>query len=186
MKIISGALKGMVIPRVKNPKYRPSTGKFKESLFSILGSIDKDLFIDKLVLDLFAGTGSLGLEALSRGANRVTFIDIENDHIQAIKAFLQKITNLVAFDCLRLDGTNLPKSHTKYDIIFIDPPYSKNLAPKALKSLVEKGWLNKNSIIILELERNEVLVVEDLYDIMIERLIGRAKLMILRYLDEAI
>ena len=85
MKIISGRLKGRPIPTLKNSKYRPSTGKLKESMLNILSSLEQDFFSNKAVLDLFAGSGSLGIEALSRGARHITLVDIEIDHVKALK-----------------------------------------------------------------------------------------------------
>lgn len=181
MKIISGRLKGRLIPTIKNPKYRPSTGKLREAVFSILSSMQKDFFAGKVVLDLFAGTGSLGLEALSRGAAHVTMVDIEVDHIKALKDFAGAIGETDNITSLRFDATNLPSSYGGYDIIFMDPPYSKSLGDKALRSLEEKSWLNLGAKIIIELERREVLVKSDSYDIIDERIIGKARLVILEY-----
>lgn len=186
MKIISGRLKGRLIPTIKNPKYRPSTGKLKEAVFSILSSMEKDFFVDKAVLDLFAGTGSLGLEALSRGAAHATLVDIEIDHIKALKNFAEKIGEAGNVTSLRLDATNLPASYNGYDIVFMDPPYSKSFADKALRSLEDKSWLNLGAIIIIELESKEVLVKSCSYVIIDERIIGKAKLMILEYVRATI
>lgn len=186
MKIISGRLKGRLIPTIKNPKYRPSTGKLKEAMFSILSSMEKDFFLSKAVLDLFAGTGSLGVEALSRGAAHVTLVDIEIDHIKALKDFATKIGEAENITSLRLDATNLPISYSGYDIVFMDPPYSKSFADKSLRSLAEKSWLNPGAIIIIELESKEVLLTPDIYNIINERIIGKAKLVILEYVRAAI
>ena len=117
MKIISGSLRGVVIPTVKNAKYRPTTGKFKEALFSILTSGEfaaNGGFHDKVVLDLFSGSCSIGLEALSRGAKHVTFVDVERDNLEIAKNFVKKhnLDSMASF--INSDATNLRNSKIKY------------------------------------------------------------------------
>jgi 16S rRNA (guanine966-N2)-methyltransferase len=181
MKIISGRLKNRLIPSLKNATYRPSTGKFKESVFSILKSMEDDIFDGKSVLDLFAGTGSLAFESLSRGAAHITLVDIEPEHIRVCKEFVEKIGEVDNATFLRLDATNLPLSRVQYDIVFMDPPYEKALCSRTLKSLDEKGWLKEGSILALELGRKEDLVLPARYQMISQRVVGAAKLVILSY-----
>ena len=184
MKIISGSLRGTVIPTVKNAKYRPTTGKFKEALFSILSSgnfAENQGFIDKDVLDLFSGSCSIGFEALSRGAGHVTFVDIDRNNLQIAKNFAIKnnLGSKVTF--INSDVTQLKNSKKKYDIIFIDPPYDEGLVDKSLSILHEYSWLNPNSYIIIEMGQYEKINIEKHYEIFLERKYGTSKMVILNY-----
>lgn len=181
MRIIAGRLKGRVIPDKKNFEYRPSTGKFKEAIFSILES---KRFIDlskSYVLDLFSGTASFAFESLSRGAIFASAIDKERELIKISKDFAEKIGESKNISFLIADATNLPKSSNCYDLVFIDPPYFKSLADKALISLHNKGWLNNNAVILIELSRKEDIIIPDYYIILEERKYGNSKLIILSY-----
>ncbi len=189
MKIIAGKFKGRNIRAVKNATYRPSTAKFKEAVFNILASMGSDMGSDILqdayVLDLFAGTGGLAFEALSRGAARATLIDIEPRHIKAAAEFSEDIGATKTTTFLRLDACNLPDSHYKYDLVFIDPPYMKAMANKALRSLHERGWLKNGSIVVVELAIKEDLAVMDFFNTTLSRVYGGTKLIILEYIGGA-
>lgn len=183
MRIISGRLKGRIIPDNKNFGYRPSTGRFKEAVFSILES---KKFIDlqeSYVLDLFSGTASFAFESLSRGAKFITAIDRERDLIKISKIFAEKIGESTNTAFLVADATDLPKASVTYDLVFIDPPYFKSLADKALKSLHHKKWLKYNAIILIELSRKEDITIPDYYTTLDERKYGNSKLIILTYND---
>lgn len=181
MRIISGRLKGRVIPDKKNFDYRPSTSRFKEALFSILESGRFIDLQDSYVLDLFSGTASFAFESISRGAKFATAIDRERDLIKISKEFAEKIGESENLAFLIADATNLPKASIRYDLVFIDPPYFKSLADKALISLREKGWLNNDAIIFIELSRKEDVVIPDYYVLQEERKYGNSKLVILSY-----
>lgn len=182
MKIISGLLKGRKIPIIKNAKYRPSTGRVKEAIFSILMSRLSSL--DSLnVLDVFCGTGSLGLESLSRGASHVTFIDIELLHLKKIREFVEDISMLEKTDYLNLDATKLiKKQNITYDLVFIDPPYDKKMAQKSLSSLHSYGWLNNGAYLIVELSKREDITLDECYNILDIKVYGSTKCLILEYI----
>jgi 16S rRNA (guanine966-N2)-methyltransferase len=187
MKIISGSLRGVVIPTVKNAKYRPTTGKFKEALFSILTSGEFATtggFHDKAVLDIFSGSCSIGLETLSRGAKHVTFVDIDRDNLEIAKNFVKKHNLESQTSFLNSDATNLRNSKTKYDIVFIDPPYEQALADRTLRALHHHSWIHTESSVIVEIGLRDTIDLPKYYEISMERKYGASKMVIMKYLGE--
>ncbi|MBE7733913.1 16S rRNA (guanine(966)-N(2))-methyltransferase RsmD [Devosia faecipullorum] len=152
MRIVAGKYRGKALASPSDQSIRPTSDRARESIFNILGSRLGPVFEGKRVLDLFAGTGALGLEALSRGAAHVTFVDIGaeargiiRDHIQAFG--VAGITKL-----LRRDATGLgaPGTFGQFDLIFLDPPYHQGLGEKALVELAGNGWIAPGAIVVWE------------------------------------
>ena len=183
MKIISGKHKNRTIPTSKQADYRPSTTKFREALFSILSSgefADDRPIIGAKTLDLFAGTGALSFEALSRGAASITLIDSNADHLLTAQNFAKKIGEDTNITTLNMDACRLSPSNTKYDLIFMDPPYHKTYAEKSLKSLITLGWLADNAIIAIEMSKREKLHTLNGLMLLKEKIYGNNKLLILK------
>ena len=155
MRIISGKYSGRKITAPKGKATRPSTDRFRETLFNI---IENSLKIDlkgKNILDLFAGSGSLGIEAISRGARSCTFIDNSTKSIKAIENNMYSLRLPSIHDCIKVDIEKIRKfkksSKDLIDIIFSDPPYAKVEKNKvAIKNLRSNFWLNKKTYIFLE------------------------------------
>ena len=156
MRIIAGAHRGKRLASVGKgdvgAHLRPTSDRVRESLFNLLltGGYG-DPITDARVLDLFAGTGALGLEALSRGASHVTFVD---DGTKA-RALLRENIGLCAAQgvtkVFRRDATRLGEAQGKpFDLVFLDPPYGKGLGEKALASAQSGGWLAPDALIIWE------------------------------------
>ncbi|SFV36426.1 16S rRNA (guanine966-N2)-methyltransferase [Devosia crocina] len=152
MRIVAGKYRGKQINSPADDAIRPTADRVRESMFNILGSRIGPVFEGKRVLDLFAGTGALGLEALSRGAAHVTFVDIGaeargliRDHIQAFG--VAGITKL-----LRRDATGLgtPGTFGQFDLVFLDPPYGQGLGERALAELAGNGWLKPGATLVWE------------------------------------
>lgn len=183
MKIISGFLKNKTISTAKE-SFRPSTGRFKEALFSILssGQFSDFSFDKKNVLDLFCGSCLVGFETISRGANSCTFVDIEKSHLDNARIFASKnnISDKVKF--LNLDSTNLSSSNTKYNFIFLDPPYGKAMSEKTLHSLHTNSWIENESLVIIEVGSHESVKIDVPFESVMERIYGKSKMIILRYL----
>ena len=183
MKIIAGKFKGRNIETSKNSNYRPSTSKFRESVFSMItsGRFEDFDITEAKVLDLFCGSGSLGLEALSRGAKSSCFIDIDGEHLQQIRNFAKKvqIENQVSY--INIDASKLCNAQATFDLILIDPPYKKNLVEKTLQSLFKYQWLNKNSYIIIECEKSYEFQIPDQYAMLDQRNYGKTKLLVLKF-----
>lgn len=157
MRIIAGKFRGKQLLSPSDDSIRPTADRVRESVFNILASRIGPNFDGLRVLDLFAGTGALGLEALSRGAAHVIFVDtgaeargLIRDHIEAFGA--GGVTKL-----LRRDATALGDAGTMgpVDLVFLDPPYGQGLGEQALASLRDGKWLKPETLIVLE-ESNDV------------------------------
>src|SRR4029079_2969489 len=136
----------------KSNAVRPTTDRLREALFNILMHSHGDPVTGARVLDLFAGTGALGIEAVSRGAAYALFVDegvearaLLRDNVEALG--LGGVTRI-----FRRDATNLGPAHPieAFSLVFLDPPYGKGLAEKALRSAREGGWLKPNALIVVE------------------------------------
>lgn len=153
MRIIAGQFRGRALASVgkgdRAAHLRPTTDRVRESLFSVLTHLD--VIGGARVLDLFAGTGALGLEALSRGAAHVTFVD---DGRVATGLIRQNIaltncagqTKLIKRDATRLGAC----SGAPFDLVFIDPPYGQGLGTRALEVVQAGGWLAPGALVVLE------------------------------------
>lgn len=145
MRVITGTAKGRRLTTLEGEDIRPTSDKVKGAIFN---SIQFDIE-GRTVLDLFAGSGSLGIEALSRGAKKAVFVDLSRDAVRVVNENLEHCRlkeNAAVFNGDSLSF--LKTTREKFDIIFIDPPYKKQLAQKAL-SLAEKV-LNEGGIIVCE------------------------------------
>ena len=153
MRIIAGKFKGRALITMKDKSIRPTTDRVKESVFNLLqGYIE-----DAKVLDLFAGSGALGIEALSRGAESVVFADRSNDSVETIYTNLKKVSgkvNVIRKDFLStIDYLSARKE--KFDIIFLDPPYKQGLDKIAIDKIEESNILAEDGIIVVERSRED-------------------------------
>lgn len=154
MRIIAGEYRGLALASVgkgdAGAHLRPTTDRVRESLFSILsGGRFGDPVTDARVLDLFAGTGALGLEALSRGAASVTFVDDGRKALSLIRENIAKCRAQDATRIVRRDATRLGAGEP-HDLIFLDPPYGKGLGEKALAAAMAGGWVAPEAFIVWE------------------------------------
>ncbi len=156
MRIITGKAKGLRLKTPKNFLTRPTSDRIKESVFSILNGLINFSEI-KSVLDIFAGTGALGLEAVSRGANSATFIDSSTTEIIRENIKQTKFENC---EVLRGDFEKilrrLSKQNLMFDLIFSDAPYAKGLSQKSLKLVAELNLLNEGGLMIIEHGAEEI------------------------------
>ncbi|MDF2839998.1 MAG: methyltransferase [Clostridia bacterium] len=150
MRIISGEFRGRKLEKLEGMDIRPTTDRVKESLFNILGS----RLFDCTFLDLFAGTGGIGIEAYSRGAAKVVFIDESAKSIKVLKGNLEMLNLLDKVEVYNTDYINainkLALDNRKFDIIFIDPPYLKGFAQNALVHIEQNKLLNEDAMIVIE------------------------------------
>lgn len=156
MRIIAGEFRGLALASVgkgdAGAHLRPTTDRVRESLFNVLtGGKFGDAIADARVLDLFAGTGALGLEALSRGAEHVTFVD---DGRKAQSLITENIRLCKAADrtsLMRTDATRLPPNpNAPYDLIFLDPPYAKAMGESAIQAALTGNWLTPRALVVWE------------------------------------
>lgn len=165
MRIITGKFRGRNLLKSDHLKsLRPTTDKNREALFNILsfGKFDKGLakglakgldfkLIDSKILDLCCGTGSIGFEALSRGAKFITFIDNNREHLELVKknAELLKVESDSEIICA--DARNLLANKNEFDLIFLDPPYSEDSLP-IIKNLLEKNFIHEKTLLVVEMK----------------------------------
>jgi 16S rRNA (guanine966-N2)-methyltransferase len=152
MRVVGGRLKGRNLASPSSHDIRPTADRLREALFNILIHAYDDPIADARVLDLFAGTGALGIEAISRGARFALFVDngaearaLMRDNVEALG--LGGMTKVY-----RRDATDLGPAHPMepFSLAFLDPPYAKGLADKALTSLREGGWLTPGALLVVE------------------------------------
>lgn len=150
MRVIAGEYRGRRLDRIEGMDIRPTSDKVKESLFNMLGEI----VIDCNFLDLFGGTGGIGIEALSRGAKHAVFIDASINSIKVLKGNLEHLNIKDSVEVFHTDYSTAIKKLYKYnkqfDIIFIDPPYSVGLAQNALVDIDRNPILSQSGLIIVE------------------------------------
>lgn len=148
MRIISGKYRGSVLSEFKGENIRPTADRVKESLFNIISS----RVSGARVLDMFCGSGNLGIECISRGADFVHFNDISKDSIAVLKKNLSKIVG--NFTITNSDFFHCMKAGDKYDIIFIDPPYASDAGIEALKLIENGNHLTEDGIAVYERDRS--------------------------------
>lgn len=149
MRVIAGSAKGRSLVGPKSNEIRPALDQVKEAIFNILFDVE-----GKTVLDLFAGTGSLGIEALSRGAAFATFVDNSKEGEKLIQTNLEKCGFFENTEILTMSVGKAIKMvgerEKKFDLIFIDPPYQRNLIQKTLKKILKEDVAHSKTVIITE------------------------------------
>jgi 16S rRNA (guanine966-N2)-methyltransferase len=152
VRIVGGRFRGRAIKGPRSDAIRPTSDRLRETIFNILGHSYDDPIEGARVLDLFAGTGAMGLEALSRGAAFSLFVD---DGAQARGLIRENVETLGLGGATRLfrrDATRMGPAapNAPFSLVFCDPPYGKDLAPQALRSCAEGGWLVPNALVVVE------------------------------------
>ena len=181
MRIIGGKARGTKLYTLDNNHTRPTLDRVKESLFNII----QNKIQDCVFLDLFSGSGAIGLEAISRGAKKAILCDDSKDAIEIIKKNIEKthLQKQVEYYLSPYERVLKEKINEKIDITYIDPPYKTNLVYKSVKTLLEEKLLNDNSIIIIETDETEK-VLEQVKKLDIEiidqRKYGRVHLIFLK------
>ncbi|HSH35724.1 16S rRNA (guanine(966)-N(2))-methyltransferase RsmD [Schnuerera sp.] len=164
MRVISGSKKGFRLKSPKGKDTRPTEDRIKESLFNIL----RNIIENSIVLDLFAGSGSIGIEFLSRGSGKVYFVDKSLDSIRCIKDNLDHTGFKDKGEIIKNEAIKsinfFKKKDIRFDYIFIDPPYGHNLIDKTLKKIYESNILVQEGIIILEHEK-DLILKENIYNL---------------------
>lgn len=160
MRIISGSARGRKIATPRGTRVRPTSDRVKEAIFNVLTSL-KGSLEGAQVLDLFAGTGNLGIEALSRGADHAVFVDSHKESAAQIKKNLEDTAFSAAAEVLLLDTVKaiafMARKNRRFDLVFLDPPYSMSLAEKALSALADEDILEGNTVVIAETDSREQL-----------------------------
>ena len=141
MRIVAGKFRGKQLLSPPDDSIRPTSDRARESIFNILASRMGPHLDGVRVIDLFAGTGALGLEALSRGASWCGFLDMGRPALDAVRANVEALREAANAQILRADATKPPPASHACTLAFLDPPYGQGLAPRALEGLLRAGWL---------------------------------------------
>ncbi|MEA2993640.1 MAG: rRNA (guanine966-N2)-methyltransferase [Alphaproteobacteria bacterium] len=152
MRVVGGRLRGRTLTAPKSQAIRPTADRLRESLFNILIHAYENPIVDARVLDLFAGTGALGIEAISRGAAFVLFVDDGVEARSLLRANVEALGLGGVTRVFRRDATKLGVVHPvePFSLVFADPPYGKGLGEKALASARDGGWLTPQALIVVE------------------------------------
>ena len=185
INIIGGKFKRKKI-EVPIKKVRPTSAIKREAIFSILESYalnnSFDLYSGKCFIDLFAGSGSLGLEAISRGASFSYFYELDNNVVKILQQNCEAICKKNEFQIFHQDCTLVNNFNLNFppSVIFIDPPYKKLFYDMALNILIRKKILNKNTIIVIETDKKKILEFSSKFKVIKEKIYGKTKLFFLK------
>jgi 16S rRNA (guanine966-N2)-methyltransferase len=187
MRVVGGRFRGRALAAPRSHDIRPTSDRVRESLFNILAHAYGLPREDTRVLDLFAGTGALGIEALSRGAAHALFVETGVEGRGLIRQNMETFGLNGVARILRRDATDLGPTGTiaPFDLIFLDPPYGKGLGEKALASAAAGGWLKPGALCVLEERANAAVVTPAGFEILDRRQAGESQLIFARFGREA-
>jgi len=183
VRIIAGSWRGRSIDVPPGSTVRPTSDRVREALFNRLAHSFTEIgfrLAGARVIDVFAGTGALGLEALSRGAAHAVFLDRSPEVIELIKRNAAKLGADDRATIMNADGAHLPRAAVACDLAFLDPPYGEGLIEPALKGLALQGWLKPGGLVSVETDASEVLADVAGYTLLDRRDYGRVALSTLR------
>ena len=187
MRILGGKFRGLSIKVPSGLSTRPTSARAREAIFNILqhGKPNKDL-CGSNVLDVFAGSGALGLEALSRGARKAIFID--NDHV-AKRALRENAVKLGLLAKISILDANAPdffgvsKDYEKaFDLVFMDAPYREKITLPTLEGLKNFGWLARDAALVVEISAKDTFIRPSGFEIVADRVIGKARFLFMQFL----
>jgi 16S rRNA (guanine966-N2)-methyltransferase len=184
MRIIAGRHRGRILDTAAGTALRPTAERAREALFNILahGHLNpRPAYEDAVVLDSFAGTGALGLEALSRGARFASFLEKDRDARAVLTANLARLGEAGRSAVISGDALRPPRSASPADLVFLDPPYAEDSAGPALTALAAAGWLAPAALAVAEISAKRIFSPLPGFEILDERRYGAAKLIFLRY-----
>lgn len=172
MRIISGKYKGKQLQASKDQSIRPTTNKIKEYIFDLIN----DYLEEAVVLDLFCGSGNLGLEAMSRGAQSVTFVDNNQGSLRVLRRNLSVVKVEEPFKIVRKDAVLfLKKNRQPFDLIFVDPPFKWKEFDKMMPLLFDENNLTEFGLVVMESEvSHEVVWESDSYELLRQKKFDRS------------
>lgn len=180
MRIISGTLRGKKLLTPKDDHIRPTADRAREAVYNIITSKLDEPLAAYDVLDIFSGTGAFGLEAASRGAKSVTFVDLD-------LTLTEKNAALCGFKNLKFikaDARKLSKARHPFGLIFTDAPYNKNLTEPTLQALLTQSYIQETSLVIAETAKDELLPPPDGMELVDERIYGAARFSFFKLKDK--
>jgi len=184
LRIVGGRHRGRRLLAPPGNTVRPTSDRVREALFNILAhghlAADGVAFEGAAVLDAFAGTGALGLEALSRGAAEAVFIERDPEALAILRRNVALLAESARAQIVPGDATRPPRARTGCAVVFIDPPYRSGLAAPALEALDRAGWLAPDALVIVELGARDEFAAPDAFELLDQRVYGAARLVFLR------
>ncbi len=185
MRVTGGDLRSRRLPAPKGAKIRPTSDRVREAIFDILGPS----WIYRTVLDLFAGTGALGIEALSRGAREAVFVEQGRGALKLLRGNLKDLRLISRARVLALAASRgiavLAERGKTFDLIFVDPPYGKDLVGKTLQAIAEKKILSPRGVVVAEHSPRETIPVPIKMELVKEKRYGDTALSFFRWASSA-
>jgi len=177
MRVVGGRLKGRVLHAPASRAVRPTSERLRESIFDILAHRHAGAVEGARVVDLFAGSGALGIEALSRGAEFALFVDNGVEARALLRANVEALALGGVTRIWRADATRLGKAPAgpPFTLAFLDPPYDKGLADPALAALCEGGWLAANALVVVEEAAKAEIAAPPALELVDERVYGETR-----------
>ena len=184
MRIVGGSHRGRRLVAPPGETVRPTSDRAREALFNILShgafAAEGVPFAEKPVLDAFAGTGALGLEALSRGAAEAVFIENDREALTGLRRNIADLGETARVRVIAGDATRPPRVTVACAVMFLDPPYASGLAAPALSALAGAGWLMPDELAVVEVGAREPFTAPSGFVILDERVYGAARLIFVR------
>jgi 16S rRNA (guanine966-N2)-methyltransferase len=182
MRIDAGSHRGVKLAAPASDETRPTSDRARQAVFNILAH-RYEAIRDAKVLDVFAGSGALGLEALSRGAERASFIESARGAADCIRKNIAACREQARAQLFIADALRPPRAASNWapcSLIFLDPPYGKGLIPPTLVALRETGWIAPEALVVAEVDRKEALEPGDGFEVLDDRQYGKARILLLQ------
>jgi 16S rRNA (guanine966-N2)-methyltransferase len=185
MRIVAGRHRGLALEPPADARIRPTADRVRQAIFDVLehrfGVGAASPLRGAVVLDVFCGSGAMGIEALSRGAARCTFMDSDQGALALAERNARRARETAATRFLRRDATQPGKGSGEATLVFMDPPWGEDLAPRALAALRDQGWLAPGAIACIETGDRERCDPPEGFELLDERKHGRARVTFLRF-----
>ena len=183
MRVVGGKLRGRALSAPASRAIRPTSDRLRETIFDILASRHPERLEGARVVDLFAGSGALGIEAISRGATFALFVDNGTEARALLRGNIEALALGGVTRIWRADATKLGRAPAgpPFDLAFLDPPYGQGLAAPALASLVSGGWLGLGALVVVEESAKAEIAAPEGLRLLDERTYGDTKLVFLEH-----
>lgn len=180
MRIVGGNAKGRRLAAPAGHIARPTADRAREALFNILAHSPHVDLVGAVVVDAFAGSGALGLEALSRGAAQAFFLENHPASLAAIRANVAELKETERARIIRADATKPPAATTACTLVLLDAPYNLDLSAPALSALSAQGWLAPGALAVVEVAAKEIFFPPQGFELLDERTYGAARLVFVK------
>ena len=178
MRIIAGRHRGRRLKSPKGKTTRPTSDAVREAIFNGLSHQVPSPIEEAVVLDLFAGSGALGLEALSRGARHVTFVDSDREAQAAIRENIELLGEGPRTRLLPVDFRRLPRAREPADLIFLDPPYGLGLLMAGVDYAAKNQWLGPDTLLVMEMAAADKSISDEAFHVLWRRTYGRTQIVL--------